>query len=104
MTSSTQFHCRITVFDRMIQDLTVFVWELEPLDRRKRSAREWIEEHIQANYEDLFSALGIQGTGGWEAVFVATIHATSCSLYEEHDESIELMTRQVQQLPSEMFT
>jgi hypothetical protein len=39
MTENTLFHCRIEVFDQTLQDLTVFVWELEPLDRLMKSAR-----------------------------------------------------------------
>ncbi len=98
------FYCRATFFNRVIQDLTVFVWELEPLDGRMRSAREWIEEHIRDNYPDLFPTLGIEGDGGWEAVFVATIRT---HIYgppgQEYDESIELRNWMVQPLPPEMF-
>jgi len=104
MTSNTLFHCRITFFDRTLQDLTVFVWELEPLDGQTRSAREWIKEHIEDNYEALLPELGIKDNGGWEVVFVATLHASVSVLDQEHDdESIELMKWQVQSLPSEMF-
>ena len=99
------FHCRIMVFDREIQDLTVFVWELEPLDRRTRSAREWIEEHIKDDCENLLSDLGIEGYGGWEAVFIATIHGYTYgpSDQEDYDEDITLEAWEVQRLPSEMF-
>lgn len=103
MTSNTLFHCRVTFFDRTIQDLTVFVWELEPLDEQTRSEREWIEEHIRTNYEELFQALGIKGNGGWEVVFVATMCAEVGEWHQEYGESIELERWQVQQLPSEMF-
>jgi hypothetical protein len=99
--NSTQFHCRFKVSDQMLQDLTVFVWELEPLDGQTRSAREWIEEHIENNYEDLLLKLGIKGSGGWEAVFVATIRASVCNLDHDYDEGIELVKWQVQALPSE---
>jgi hypothetical protein len=99
--NNTLFHCRFKVFDQMLQDLTVFVWELEPLDGQTRSAREWIEEHIESNYEELFSTLGIKGDGGWEAVFVATIHASVCNLNQDYDESVALIKWQVQSLPSE---
>jgi len=45
-------HCqiiygRVTVFDGVIQELNVFVWELEPLDDQTRSVREWVEEYIR---------------------------------------------------------
>ena len=99
--TNTLFHCRIKGSDRTLQDLTVFVWELKPLDEQTRPAREWIEEHIEDNYEDLLSALGIKGDGEWEAVFVATIHAPTCDSYQEHDESVELIKWQVHALPSE---
>ena len=102
MTSSTQFYCRIMVCDRTIQDLTVFVWELEPLDGQTRSARDWIEEHIRDNCDDLFPLLGIKDSGGWEAVFVGTIHSTTSGcVYQEHDETLELEKWQVQAIPSE---
>ena len=103
MTDFAHFYCRIMIFDREIQDLTVFVWELEPLDCRTRSAREWIEEHIRDNYEELFPTLGIEGDGGWEAVFVATIHSYTCGPDQEYDESVELRNWLVQPLPPEMF-
>lgn len=103
MTSTTKFYCHIRVFDRTIQDLTVFVWELEPLDRRKRTAREWIEECIKEDPADLFTDLDIHGYGGWEAVFTATIHGHEVGPDREHDEYIELGNWRTQQLPSEMF-
>jgi len=104
MSNSKQFHCRISVFDQRLQDLDVFVWELKPLDNQTRSAREWIEEYIRSNCDDLFPLLGIKGNGGWEAVFVGTIHSTAHGcLYQEHDETIELEKWQVQAIPSEEF-
>jgi hypothetical protein len=102
MTSNKTFHCRLKVFEQSIDELTVFVWELEPLDKQTRSAREWIEEHIRDNYEDLLPQLGIKDHDGWEAVFIATIRSTTSGcLYGEHDESVELIKWQVQALPSE---
>ena len=99
------FYCRVTFFDRAIQDLTVFVWELEPLDGQTRSAREWIEEHIREFYEELLPTLGVEGDGGWEAVFVATIHTHTYGPpdQEEYDDSIQLRNWIVQPLPPEMF-
>ena len=99
--TSTQFYCRITVFDRMLQDFTVFVWELEPLDGQTRSAREWIEEYIEDNYEELFPTLGIKGTGGWEAVFVATLRSSGPWMGREPDDSLEMVKWQAQVLPEE---
>ena len=103
MTNSIQFHCRIKVFDQSLDELTVFV--LEPLDNQTRSAREWIKDYIRDNCEEeVFPLLGIKGVGGWEAVFVGTIHSTTSGcLYQEHDETIELEKWRTQRLPSEMF-
>ncbi len=103
MIDYTLFYCRVTFFDRELVYLNVFVQELEPIDGRTRPAREWIEEHIEANYEDLFQTLGIKGSGGWEAVFVATIGILAYGPDQEPDESIELRSWQVQPLPPEMF-
>jgi|GEM_PF-4151055 len=98
-------HCqiiygRVTVFDGVIQELNVFVWELEPLDDQTRSVREWVEEYIREDV-GLLSTIGIKDTGGWEAVFSATIHAGSW--YPDEGADIVLRDWQSQQLPSEMF-
>jgi len=97
------FYCRATFFDGILQDLTVFVWELEPLDGQTRSAREWITEHIKEHHEEMLPDLGVVGDGGWEAVFVATIHNHTYGPDQEYDEGIEVRNCLSQPLPSEMF-
>ncbi len=103
MIDFTLFYCRMVIFDGLLQDLTVFVWELEPIDGQTRSYREWIEEYINGDHESLYPALGIEGDGGWEVVFTATIHCDSYGCAQEFKDHIEVHLSQVQPLPPEML-
>lgn len=94
-------YCRLTVFDGVIQDLNVFVWELEPLDDQTRTVREWAEDCIREDCLDLLPTLGIKEDGGWEAVFSATVSARD--YWPDEGAKIVLRDWQIQQLPSEMF-
>jgi hypothetical protein len=97
-------YCRLTIFNGVLQDLNVFVWELEPLDGQTRTVREWAEDCIREDCLDLLPTLGIKEEGGWEAVFSATVSAPKPDPWWPNETAkIVLRDWQTQELPSEMF-
>ena len=106
--SHIPFRARLVVFDTCIQELDVFVWELEPVGEdigRVRPAREWIEDHIREwggrEFEENFGEIATKVA--FEAVFTADILAYT--LFDnEYEEEVHVHPHfLIQELPEEWF-
>ncbi|MHC4699800.1 MAG: hypothetical protein ACYTFQ_04420 [Planctomycetota bacterium] len=110
-TSRCEFKARIVVYDDCIQELDIFTWELEPVGEernRRRTARDWIEEHLQEwDIGDYIYNFGEDAGGvAFEAVFTGEIVGgyVWTPYGDEYDEEINLDTDMlVQELPEEWF-
>jgi hypothetical protein len=95
----------MVVYDGLIQECDIFVWELEPSDTSRRSAREWIYEHITSclNFDEFCKELGWDGEcAAFEAVFEGEIRGWYDYLGEWEEELI-VKDFISQPLPSQWF-
>jgi hypothetical protein len=95
----------MVVYDGLIQDLDVFVWELEPVDTTRRSAREWVYEHITSRQilDYLLNDLGWDGECvAFEAVFKGRIEGRF-DYFDEWDEELIVEEHISQPLPEKWF-
>jgi hypothetical protein len=99
MTERCDFQARI-LFDETIEQIDVFVWELEPLKGDSRAYREWVEEHLQSwqleDYQDNFND---PCDGPFEVVFKGTIKGFEVAPYSEWDEEVIIHDHLIQPLP-----
>lgn len=105
MSSADKFQARMVVYDGLIQDLDIFVWELEPTDTNRCSTREWIYEHINSclNFDEFCKELGWDGESpAFEAVFNGTISGWY-DYNNEWDEELVVDDFISQPLPSRWF-
>ncbi|MHC4301964.1 MAG: hypothetical protein ACYS7Y_32275 [Planctomycetota bacterium] len=101
MRSTVDFAARIVVYDEDIQELEIFVWELEPLDLNLRTGREWVQDHISnCDMDALVDHLECADRLAWEAVFKGTLSGDYCAPdFIEWDEEMEIHEYRSQELP-----
>ena len=98
----SEFRARIVTEDGDIDDLTVFVFELTPLESGRRSIADWVYEHLMEFSDAYLSELGVQPEGNYETVLVGTIDGRYDHL-DEWDEEIDIREFTTQKLPDNWF-
>ena len=88
-----------------IVELSVWDYDLTPLEPGKRSTREWAEEHIRdtSALEHLESIFGIpEDWDAYEIVFTARIDGSFDSYSGEYDEELNISSDRMQKYPMEL--
>lgn len=100
--NEVDFQARIVILDNDIEELDIFVWELEPLDARHRSGRDWVREHIFCAIYDIAKFFKVSNEGTWEIVFEGNLSGRYCPC-GEWDEDLEISESLTQKLPDDWF-
>jgi len=96
------FEARAVFYKKELQDLEVWVYELEPLEDTRRRITDWVFEHLFAWEFDMFADMLDLPGDTCEVIFKAGI-AGYTDYYGDYEEYVDIVEQQSQALPEKWF-